>query len=86
MRITGEMMTGDKLLAALRAHLGQWVAVRGDEVIASGEAPEDVLHSIWEQGLRADSVPGATRSLCGGVTRPPRGMIRMERMRKGTRT
>jgi len=44
------------MLNALRQFIGQWVAVRGNTIIASGDSPRSVITSVRGRGLRADSV------------------------------
>lgn len=46
----------EKLLAALRLHIGHWVAIRGAEVLVSGDSPRDVIQLLRDRNLRADSV------------------------------
>jgi hypothetical protein len=46
----------EKLLASLRLHVGHWVAIRGADVLASGNSPRDVIDFLRNRNLRADSV------------------------------
>ena len=44
------------MLDVLRRFTGQWVAIRGNAVIASGDSPRSLITSVRGRGLRADSV------------------------------
>jgi hypothetical protein len=46
----------DRLLAALRPYIGRWVAIRGSEVLTTGEFPREVIQFLRTRNLRADSV------------------------------
>ena len=46
----------EKLLASLRSHIGNWVAIRGSEVLVSGNSARDVIGLLRERKLRADSL------------------------------
>lgn len=41
---------------ALRPYLGKWVGLRGEDVIAAGDAPGDVLAQLRGAGLKAESM------------------------------
>jgi hypothetical protein len=46
---------------ALRAHVGEWVATRGDEVLVAAPDAKTVVAWLTRQGVRAESmykVPG----------------------------
>lgn len=44
------------LVEALRPFIGQWVAVRGDEVLVGAATPKQVVGWLTEHGLVADSM------------------------------
>jgi len=46
----------NQLLAALRSHVGSWVAVREGRVIASKGSPLEIVEYLRKNNLRADSV------------------------------
>ena len=46
----------DDLSGMLRALVGQWVAVKGDEVLVAASSPHDVVAWLSEHGQRADTM------------------------------
>jgi hypothetical protein len=60
----------ETLADALRPFVGQWVAVRGDEVLVAAPAPRDVVAWLAEHGQQAQSVfrvPGSEASIGGAA-------------------
>ena len=58
------------LANALRPFVGQWVAVRGDEVLVAAPGPRDVVTWLAEHGQRAQSVfrvPSSEESIGGAA-------------------
>lgn len=58
------------LADALRPFIGQWVAVRGDEVLVAAPAPRHVVAWLAEHGQQAQSVfrvPGSEESIGGAA-------------------
>lgn len=57
-------------VSTLREYVGQWVAVRGDEVLVSGASPQEVIRTLQRRDLTAESlfrVPlDPTRDVLGG--------------------
>jgi hypothetical protein len=47
---------GDGLADELRTLLGQWVAVRGDDVIHAAETPQQLVGWLTEHGQKAESM------------------------------
>lgn len=44
------------LAVALRKFTGTWVAIRGQEILASADGPLDLVNVLRDRGYRADSV------------------------------
>lgn len=60
----------DRLVEALRPFIGQWVAVRGDEVLVGARSPKEVVGWLTEHALVADSilrVPGSDAEMFGAA-------------------
>jgi hypothetical protein len=58
------------LADALRPFIGQWVAIRGDEVLVAAPAPRHVVAWLAEHGQQAQSVfrvPGSEESIGGAA-------------------
>jgi hypothetical protein len=58
------------LAEALRPFIGQWVAVRDDEVLAAAATPRQVVAWLAEHGQRAQSmfcVPGSEQAITGAA-------------------
>jgi len=55
---TGEMKGAAKAsgVEALRPHIGEWVAVRGDEVLVAASAPAEVIAWLSRHDQTADSL------------------------------
>jgi hypothetical protein len=53
-----------KLSRELRKYVGLWVAVRGDQVVATGETPEAVLEQTTNKKIdRISRVPSTSGSV-----------------------
>lgn len=58
------------LVEALRPYIGQWVAVKGDEVLVGAESPKEVVAWLTEHGQVGDSmfrVPGSDAEVFGAA-------------------
>lgn len=58
------------LVEALRPFIGEWVAVRGDEVLVAAPTPRDVVAWLTEHGQQAQSVfrvPGSEQEVGGAA-------------------
>jgi hypothetical protein len=58
------------LVEALRPFIGQWVAVRGDEVLVAAPSPKDVVAWLTQHGQRAQSmfrVPDSEQAVAGAA-------------------
>jgi hypothetical protein len=61
---------GASLAEALRPFIGQWVAVRGDDVLVAAPGPRDVVAWLAEHGQQAQSVfrvPDSEQSIGGAA-------------------
>jgi hypothetical protein len=47
---------GDQLTARLRAHTGEWVALKDDEVLYAGASPQALVAWLSRHGQKADSM------------------------------
>jgi hypothetical protein len=62
--------TQQALVEALRPFIGQWVAVRGDEVLVAAPSPKDVVAWLTRHGQRAQSmfrVPDSEHAVTGAA-------------------
>jgi hypothetical protein len=46
----------EDLTVALRRFVGRWVAIRGEEILASADTPLDLVNLLRDRGYKADSV------------------------------
>jgi uncharacterized protein DUF5678 len=65
MALTEHQIEGQKKLSReLRKYVGLWVAVRGDEVVATGNTPEAVLEQTTHTKIdRLSRVPSTSGSV-----------------------
>jgi hypothetical protein len=62
--------TAPSLAEALRPFIGQWVAVRGDEVLVAADSPKEVVSWLARHQQRAQSVfrvPGSEQAISGAA-------------------
>jgi hypothetical protein len=55
-RSSGSTARERGVAAALRPHIGQWVATKGDEVLVAAATPQDVVGWLAQHHQRADSM------------------------------
>lgn len=60
----------DALVEAMRPYIGQWVAVKGDEVLVGADSPTKVVAWLTEHGVTGEGlfrVPGSDADIFGAA-------------------